>query len=59
MQVQTGDLHVAIYDLTNMIMHVANARRDGAPGPRLAYDRAFVKIDMNAAFAETRPGIEA
>jgi len=52
--VQTGDLHIAIYDLTNMVMHVANARRDGADGPKLAYDRAFVRLDMKAAFAETQ-----
>ena len=27
--VQTGDLHIAIYDLTNMILYTANARRSG------------------------------
>ena len=26
----TGDLHIAIYDLTTMTVHIANARRDGA-----------------------------
>ena len=25
--VQTGDLHIAIYDLTNQVLHTANARR--------------------------------
>lgn len=28
--VQTGNLHVAVYDLTNMVLHVANARKTGA-----------------------------
>jgi isopenicillin-N N-acyltransferase-like protein len=28
--VQTGDLHIAIYDLTNMVLHTANARRSSA-----------------------------
>lgn len=47
-----GDMHIAIYDLTNMILHVANNRRDGASGPAMAYDRAFVRLDMNKVFAE-------
>ncbi len=49
----SGDLHIAIYDLTNMVLHTANARRDGASGPAMAYDRAFVRLDMTAAFAVT------
>eukprot|EP00043_Microstomoeca_roanoka_P004787 m.51843 g.51843 ORF g.51843 m.51843 type:complete len:440 (+) comp12654_c0_seq1:210-1529(+) len=48
---QTGDLHIAIYDLTDNILHVANARRDGAQGPLNAYDRAFIRLDMQAVFA--------
>lgn len=52
---QTGDLHIAIYDLTNMIVHVANARRDGASGPTMAYDRAFTRIDGKQLFAEKKP----
>jgi isopenicillin-N N-acyltransferase-like protein len=51
---QTGDLHIAIYDLANMILHTANARRDGAGGPALAYDRSFIRIDMAQVFAETQ-----
>jgi len=50
--VQTGDLHIAVYDLTKMIVHTANARRDGASGPLNAYDRTFVRIDFNKVFAE-------
>lgn len=43
----------AIYDLSNNILHTANARKDSvSTGGRLAYDRAFVKIDMNKVFAE-------
>eukprot|EP00040_Diaphanoeca_grandis_P022057 m.118015 g.118015 ORF g.118015 m.118015 type:complete len:442 (+) comp28627_c0_seq1:48-1373(+) len=53
--VQTGDLHIAVYDLTNMIMHVANARKTGAGGPALAYDRGFIELDMNKIFAEEAP----
>jgi len=51
---QTGDLHLAIYDLTDGVLFVANARRDGVSGPRMAYDRAFVRIDMNKVFAESQ-----
>lgn len=50
--VQTGDLHIAIYDLTTMTLHTANARRDGASGPAMAYDRSFVRLDMMTLFNE-------
>jgi isopenicillin-N N-acyltransferase like protein len=53
--VQTGDLHIAIYDLTNMVLHTANARGDGESGPAMAYDRSFVRIDMNAVFSVQPP----
>ncbi len=37
--VQTGDLHVAVYDLPNHVLYVANARADDETGPNMAYDR--------------------
>ena len=37
--VQTGDLHIAVYDLANEILYVANARADYETGPAKAYDR--------------------
>lgn len=37
--VQTGDLHVAIYDLSRDLLYVANARGDHESGPLFAYDR--------------------
>ena len=37
--VQTGDQHIAIYDLSMGYMYVANARKAGAQGPIYAYDR--------------------
>jgi len=52
---QTGDLHIAIYDLTTMTVHIANARRDGASGPLNAYDRPFVRYNFNELFAEQAP----
>jgi hypothetical protein len=33
--VQTGDLHITIYGLTNMIMYVANAKSDSETGPAM------------------------
>ena len=62
--VLAGNLHIAIYDLTNMILWTSNARRDGmggggcgcgdglmtttgADGPDMAYERAFVQLNMN------------
>ncbi|EDQ88770.1 uncharacterized protein MONBRDRAFT_32718 [Monosiga brevicollis MX1] len=50
---QTGDLHIAIYDLEHQILHTANARRDSADGPNYAYQRPFVKLDMKALFEVT------
>ena len=37
--VQTGDLHVAVYDLARGQLYVANARGDGETGAAMAYDR--------------------
>ena len=37
--VQTGDLHIAVYDLRNQLLYVSNARADGESGPPMAYDR--------------------
>ena len=51
---QTGNLHIAVYDLTTMIVHLANARKDGASGPLNAFDRTFIRLDFNAIFAEKR-----
>lgn len=54
---QTGDLHVAIYDLTNMILYTANAKKDSASGPINAYDRTFLRLDMNAVFSVLPPSV--
>ena len=53
--VQTGDLHIAIYDHDAMLMYIATAAREGAGGPKNAYQRAFIKLDMAALFAEPAP----
>ena len=37
--VQTGDLHVAVYDLSQQLLYVATARGDNESGPLCAYDR--------------------
>jgi len=50
--VQTGDLHIAIYDLTHMMMYVANAKGAGESGPEMAYDRQFVQLNMTALFLQ-------
>lgn len=52
--VKTGDLHVGVYDLTDNLMYVANARKANATGPMEAYKRQFVKIDLNIEFARTQ-----
>ena len=48
--VQTGDLHIAVYDLTDNMMYVANARGRGETGPKMAYDRQFIGLNMTSLF---------
>eukprot|EP01102_Stenamoeba_stenopodia_P020893 TRINITY_DN8296_c0_g1_i1.p1 TRINITY_DN8296_c0_g1~~TRINITY_DN8296_c0_g1_i1.p1 ORF type:complete len:480 (-),score=84.84 TRINITY_DN8296_c0_g1_i1:72-1430(-) len=54
--VQTGDLHVAVYDLDNNQMYVSYARASGdTVGAVLAYDRTFYQLNMTNIFAVERP----
>ena len=53
--VETGNLQVAVYDLTNMILYTANAAANKESGPRNAYERSFVKLNMKELFAEKKP----
>ncbi|XP_077989372.1 protein dcd1A-like [Glandiceps talaboti] len=55
--VQTGDLHIAVYDLTSNVMYVANAKKDHAAGPKNAYDRPFIRLDMKKLFDEEKPNL--
>lgn len=56
-QEQSGDLHCASFDYTNMVAYFANARKtwDATDGPLNAYDRQFTKLDMKALFSEPHP----
>ena len=56
--VQTGDLHIAIYDLTRMMMYVANAKSDNESGPSMAYDRQFIQLNMTLLFQEPSPQVQ-
>ena len=52
----TGDLHVAIYDYKSFNIYLAGAtpvQPDGSFIP--AYDKAYVRIDMNEMFGVKRP----
>eukprot|EP00658_Telonema_sp_P-2_P032909 TRINITY_DN24262_c0_g1_i1.p1 TRINITY_DN24262_c0_g1~~TRINITY_DN24262_c0_g1_i1.p1 ORF type:complete len:489 (+),score=146.71 TRINITY_DN24262_c0_g1_i1:90-1469(+) len=55
--VQTGDLHIAVYDHSAMTMYVATAAGDGESGPANAYQRQFIKLDLAAAFSEPAPAV--
>ena len=50
-----GDLHIAIYDFAAMDMFVATAAAEWESGPMNAYQRQFVRIDLEAAFKEVAP----
>jgi isopenicillin-N N-acyltransferase like protein len=49
--VHTGSLQVAVYDLTSMMVWTANARAENEKGPLKAYERGYVKLDMNYLFS--------
>ncbi|KAJ1434044.1 hypothetical protein B484DRAFT_2870 [Ochromonadaceae sp. CCMP2298] len=53
--VQTGNLHAAVYDLTNSIMHLSFCRTAKAPQtePEFAYERQFTRLHMGDIFAVT------
>ena len=53
-RVRTGNLQVAVYDLTAQKVWTANARADGESGPLNAYERTFVELDMQAVFKQAR-----
>jgi len=47
---QSGDNHLAFYDLTNLIMYVSFAAQHNVGGKVAAYDRQFTKVDLQAFF---------
>jgi isopenicillin-N N-acyltransferase like protein len=55
--VQTGNLHIAVYDLTDSLMHVSFARSSKADQsePENAYARQFTRLHMKDIFAEPAP----
>ncbi len=55
--VQTGNLHIAVYDLTSSHMHVSFARPTTADvsEPKYAYERQFTRLRMQDIFAEAEP----
>ena len=55
--VQTGDLHIALYDLTDLNLHVSFCRSEKAPEtePMNAYERQFSRLHMKELFAEPCP----
>ena len=57
--VQTGDLHVAIYEASNQRMYVAQGRpSDEADGKLVAaYDSAYSLIDVKELLAVPRPSV--
>jgi len=57
--VQTGDLHIAVYDLKNSNMHVSFYRPTANPTtePENAYERQFTRLHMQELFAEQQPAL--
>lgn len=53
--VQTGDVHIGIYDLTDQLMYVSFAAPTNASGPLYAYDRQFTRLKLTALFNEPAP----
>jgi hypothetical protein len=57
--VQTGDLFTTFYDLTpaNNRMFVSYASATNSTGPKAAYDRPFVRLDMTPIFNLPAPAL--
>jgi len=52
-RLQTGDMHVAVYDYLNQFMYVSNAQVYVPGQPQLmAYQRPYVRLNMSALFNE-------
>ena len=51
--VQTGDLHIVVYDLTSGKAHISFMRSSTADEsePHYAYERQFTRVDMAELFA--------
>lgn len=56
--VQTGDVHIGIYDLTDNIMYVSFAAAVNQTGPPMAYDRQFTQLPLKTLFAEPAPSTQ-
>lgn len=56
---QTGNLHIAVYDLTESAMHVSFARPSTAPPsePLNAFERTFTRLHMADIFKEVAPEV--
>lgn len=53
---QTGNLHIALYDLSGNDMYVSfAAKSDEDTEEKYAYQRSFTSIDMESLFAEAAP----
>ena len=55
--VKAGDVHAAVYDLTDNILYLANGRDLNKPdaGPKPGYQRQFVRLDLNIEYAREQP----
>lgn len=47
---KTGDSHIAVYDLTDQHLYIANARGGNEQRALEAYQRQFVQIDLNVEY---------
>jgi len=52
---QSGDNHIALYDLTNLGLYVAFAAPHGTPNPQAAYSRQFTHFNLQPLFMEKPP----
>lgn len=54
--VQTGDVHAAVYDLTDQQLYVSFMARSTDVGkPEMAYDRPWQQLDLASLFSLAPP----
>jgi len=51
----SGDVHIAVYDLTQNELFVSFAAPHGTDGPQKAYARQYTRFSTTQLFAEPKP----
>lgn len=57
--VQSGNLHIVIYDWTNDDLYISVAKKSYGSGPSNAYDRPFMILSFKDLWGTSNPTLES